>query len=71
MKTNSLTKILSAAAFAAMLSMSSAVYAQVKIGANPATIGTSSNLEVESTNGNKTIINKTTGQLTIQDGTQE
>ena len=44
--------------------------AQVKVGANPASIGTTSNLEVEATNGNKTIVNKTTGQVTIQDGTQ-
>lgn len=44
--------------------------AQVKIGANPTTIGATSNLEVEATNGNKTIVNKTNGQVTIQDGTQ-
>ena len=44
--------------------------AQVKVGANPATIGTNSNLEVEAANGNKTIVDKATGQVTIQDGTQ-
>jgi len=44
--------------------------AQVKVGNNPATIGANSNLEVEATNGNKTIVNKATGQITIQDGTQ-
>lgn len=44
--------------------------AQVKVGTNPTTIGTSSNLEVEATNGNKTIVDKATGKLTIQDGTQ-
>jgi len=44
--------------------------AQVKVGANPASIGTTSNLEVEATNGNKTIVDKATGQVTIQDGTQ-
>ena len=44
--------------------------AQVKVGANPTTIGTNSNLEVEAANGNKTIVNKNTGQVTIQDGTQ-
>ncbi len=44
--------------------------AQVKIGANPSAIGTSSSLEVEATNGNKTMVNKTNGQITIQDGTQ-
>ncbi|GAB2552922.1 complement C1q domain-containing protein [Spirosoma aerophilum] len=45
-------------------------FAQVKIGANPTTIGAASNLEVEAANGNKTIVNKTTGQMTVQDGTQ-
>jgi len=44
--------------------------AQVKVGANPASIGTTSNLEVEAANGNKTIVDKATGQVTIQDGTQ-
>ncbi|WP_147300365.1 hypothetical protein [Dyadobacter luteus] len=44
--------------------------AQVKVGSNPAAIGTSSNLEVEATNGNKTIVDKATGKVTIQDGTQ-
>jgi hypothetical protein len=44
--------------------------AQVKVGANPAAIGTNSNLEVEAANGNKTIVDKATGQVTIQDGTQ-
>lgn len=46
------------------------------MGANPGTIGASSNLEVEAaasgtaTTGNKFIVNKVTGQVTIQDGTQ-
>lgn len=44
--------------------------AQVKIGANPTTIGSTNNLEVEATGGNKTSVNKVTGQVTIQDGTQ-
>jgi len=44
--------------------------AQVKVGANPTVIGTNSNLEVEAANGNKTIVNKANGQVTIQDGTQ-
>lgn len=48
----------------------STAQAQVKIGANTSTIETISNLEVEAANGNKTIVNKATGQVTIQDGTQ-
>ncbi len=44
--------------------------AQVKIGANPSTIDTNNALEVEATNGNKTTVNKATGQVTIKDGTQ-
>jgi hypothetical protein len=45
--------------------------AQVKIGSNPTTIDPNNNLEVEaSTPGRKTAINKTTGQVTIQDGTE-
>ncbi len=70
-KTNSLAKILSAATVVALLSASSSVFAQVKIGTNPATIDATNNLEVEaSTSGRKTSINKTTGQVTIADGTQ-
>ena len=53
-----------------LLFVSAMARAQVKIGANPGTIGTSSGLEVEATDGNKTIVNKTTGQVTIQDGTE-
>lgn len=45
-------------------------FAQVKIGANPTSIETNSAMEVEATNGNKTIVNKTNGQVRIQDGTQ-
>jgi hypothetical protein len=37
--------------------------AQVKIGANPTTIGTNSNLEVEATNANKVIITQDKGQI--------
>ncbi len=50
--------------------------AQVKIGSNPGTIGSSSNLEVEASNGNKTVVDKSTGnvtvngKITIVDGTQ-
>ena len=56
--------------FAGLLLVTSFSKAQVKMGANPGTIGTNSGLEVEATNGNKTIVNKATGQVTIQDGTQ-
>jgi hypothetical protein len=46
-------------------------FAQVKIGTNPTTIEPNSNLEVEaSTPGRKTKVDKTTGQVTITDGTQ-
>lgn len=45
--------------------------AQVKIGTNPTTIESGSNLEVEaSTAGRKMKVNKATGQVTIADGTQ-
>ncbi|WP_375448413.1 hypothetical protein [uncultured Fibrella sp.] len=53
-----------------LLAGATATYAQVKIGANAKTIGSASNLEVEAANGNKTIVDKATGQVTIQDGTQ-
>ncbi|MGN7886216.1 hypothetical protein ACN9ML_01910 [Dyadobacter endophyticus] len=56
---------------AAMLLGSSAAFAQVKIGTNPTTIEPNSNLEVEaSTPGRKTKVDKTTGQVTITDGTE-
>ncbi|MBO9611284.1 MAG: hypothetical protein J7619_01245 [Dyadobacter sp.] len=46
-------------------------FAQVKIGTNPTTIEPNSNLEVEaSTAGRKMKVDKTTGQVTITDGTQ-
>lgn len=55
----------------ALLFGSSAVFAQVKIGTNPTTIGATNNLEVEaSTSGRKTSVDKTTGQVTIADGSQ-
>lgn len=56
-------------ACAALLS-STCLFAQVKIGSSPTTIGPNNNLEVESTGGQKTFIHKTTGQVTIADGTQ-
>ncbi|WP_019991086.1 hypothetical protein [Rudanella lutea] len=40
-------------------------HAQVKIGANPGIIGSSSNLEVEANNGNKTVVDKATGAVSI------
>jgi hypothetical protein len=56
---------------AALIAVSGSVFAQVKIGTNPTTIDPANNLEVEaSTVGRKTSINKTTGQVTIADGTQ-
>lgn len=65
------TKIISVLFAAALLLGSSSVFAQVKIGTNPATIEPNSNLEVEaSTPGRKTKIDKTTGQVTITDGTE-
>jgi hypothetical protein len=55
----------------ALLFGSSAAFAQVKIGTNPTTIEPNSNLEVEaSTPGRKMKVDKTTGQVTITDGTQ-
>lgn len=50
----------------AALAFFSTAQAQVKIGANPSAIGTNSALEVEATNGKKVVVNKTTGQMTIQ-----
>lgn len=43
----------------------STAQAQVKVGANPGTIGANSALEVEATNGKKVTVNKTDGSLTI------
>jgi hypothetical protein len=46
--------------------------AQVKIGTNPTAIEANSNLEVEaSTAGRKVKVDKTSGQVTIADGTQD
>ncbi|SDH37209.1 hypothetical protein SAMN04487996_13448 [Dyadobacter soli] len=68
MKTSTL---FSAFIFALGLAASSVSFAQVKIGSNPTTIDPNNNLEVEaSTPGRKTAINKSTGQVTITDGTQ-
>ncbi|WP_353719497.1 hypothetical protein [Dyadobacter sp. 676] len=57
--------------FGLMLAAATVASAQVKIGTNPTTIDPNSNLEVEaSTAGRKVKIDKTTGQITIADGTQ-
>lgn len=51
--------------------LGSSCYAQVKIGTNPTSIDGSANLEVEaSTSGRKVLVNKTTGKVTIKDGTE-
>ncbi|WP_254411172.1 C1q-like domain-containing protein [Dyadobacter diqingensis] len=50
---------------------STSLFAQVKIGTNPTTINPANNLEVESsTVGNKVSVDKTTGKVTIADGSQ-
>jgi hypothetical protein len=64
-------KIYSALFITVFVAGSSAVFAQVKIGTNPTTIEPTSNLEVEaSTSGRKVKVDKTTGQLTVKDGTE-
>ncbi|WP_215239119.1 hypothetical protein [Dyadobacter helix] len=67
-----LSRIIAKTFFAsAMLLTSTSIFAQVKIGTNPTTIEAASNLEVEaSTAGRKVKVDKTTGQLTIKDGTE-
>jgi hypothetical protein len=67
-----LSKALRTAFFAGVLLFSCPVlFAQVKIGTNPTVIEPASNLEVEaSTTGRKTKVDKTTGQVTIADGTE-
>jgi len=63
--------IIAGGLLSAALLISSSLMAQVKIGSNPTTIDPNNNLEVEaSTSGRKTAIHKTTGQVTISDGTQ-
>ncbi|WP_159471528.1 hypothetical protein [Dyadobacter sp. 3J3] len=54
----------------AFILSSSTLFAQVKIGANSTTIGANSNLEVEATNGNKTVITKDAGKLIIDGNAQ-
>ncbi|GLU56950.1 hypothetical protein [Dyadobacter frigoris] len=54
-----------------LLSGSSAVLAQVKIGTNPTTINAANNLEVEaSTAGRSVSVDKTTGKVKIADGSE-
>lgn len=63
--------LLRVASILAVMTAPSALFAQVKVGSNPTTIETNSNLEVEaSTTGRKVKVDKTTGQVTIADGTQ-
>jgi hypothetical protein len=52
---------------AAMVAMSIATttYAQVKVGSNPTTITTNTNLEVEATNGSKVVVKKDNGNVGI------
>lgn len=71
MKTNQLvSKSLFTALFAGSLFLSSSVFAQVKVGTNPTTINAANNLEVEASGGSKVSVDKTTGKVTIADGSQ-
>lgn len=64
-------KVFRTTIFLAVITASSSLFAQVKIGSNPTIIDPTNNLEVESsTVGNKVSINKTTGKITIADGSQ-
>lgn len=49
----------------AFILASSYTNAQVKVGANPTTIGTNNNLEVEATNAKKVAVKSDTGQLVV------
>lgn len=71
MKPKQLPKIIRSCILAATIFTSSTLFAQVKIGSNPTIINPANNLEVESsTPGNKVSIDKTTGKVTIADGSQ-
>ncbi|WP_019991081.1 hypothetical protein [Rudanella lutea] len=63
MKINQLVYVFSL--LAGLLLLPEASRAQVKIGNNYTTIGSNSNLEVEATNGNKVIVDKTTGAVSV------
>ncbi|CAG5000551.1 hypothetical protein DYBT9275_02486 [Dyadobacter sp. CECT 9275] len=66
-----LSKTLLASAITAALFSSSPLFAQVKIGSNPTTIEAGSNLEVEASTPSRQVkVDKTSGQLTIKDGTE-
>ncbi|PMD96199.1 hypothetical protein BWI97_12970 [Siphonobacter sp. BAB-5405] len=58
-------QLLSTGCFLAALMTSSTLFAQVKVGSNPTTIGSNANLEVEATNGNKTVVQKDNGNVGI------
>lgn len=64
MKTTTFVKAF-VAAFVFVTACSTSLFAQLKVGNNPTTIGASNNLEVEATNGNKTVISKGTGAVSI------
>jgi hypothetical protein len=64
-------KLLSSMLFIAGMAISTVSFGQVKVGTNPTTINPANNLEVEaSTAERKLSVNKTTGKLTIADGSQ-
>lgn len=65
MRTSLLSKTIVAATFAAMLSTTSSVFAQVKIGSSPTVIATNTNLDVQSTDGNRTVVLKDNGFVGI------
>lgn len=64
------TKLLAVVFTSALLLTSSTLFAQVKVGANSETIGANSNLEVESTDGKKTVITKDAGKLIVDGNAQ-
>lgn len=62
-----LSKALGSSMFVATLLFgSSAVFAQVKIGTNPTTIGSASSLEVEAANNSKVWVQKNSGTLQVE-----
>lgn len=66
-----LKNLLTSSLIFALISASGTLFAQIKIGTNSTSIDPNSNLEVEgSMSGRKLKVDKTTGQLTIADGTQ-
>ncbi len=62
MKNNFLNRIIAITCF---MSITMSVNAQVKIGANPTVITSTSALEVEATGGSKMVVDKTTGRVGI------